>query len=86
MRVGRSQRGAVLDDDGDAFPVCFVLVVEVVVEVEQPVLDRDASLAGLVGEVEVDRRAGPREPKLPIPTGSAYLATTSSDARDGLCT
>src|SRR5439155_1495298 len=39
-------------------------VIEVVVEVEQPVLDRDASLAGLVGEVEVDRRAGPREPKL----------------------
>ena len=64
LRVGRSERGAVLEHDGDALPVCFVLVVEVVVEVEQPVLDRDASLAGLVGEVEVDRRAGPREPKL----------------------
>jgi hypothetical protein len=64
LRVGRSQRRAVLEHDGDAFPVCFVLVVEVVVEVEQPVLDRDASPAGLVGEVEVDRRPGPGDMKL----------------------
>ena len=63
LRVGRSERGAVLEHCGDAFPVCFVPVVEVVVEVQEPVLDRDASLVGLVGEVEVDRRPG-REPKL----------------------
>src|SRR5213592_589138 len=55
LRERRPERGAVLEHDGDAFPVGLVLVIEVVVEVEEPVLDGDPSRRRLVGEMEIDR-------------------------------
>jgi hypothetical protein len=50
----------------DAFPVGLVLVVEVVVEIVEPVLDRDPSLGRLAHDVEVDGRARARCSKAPL--------------------
>src|SRR5437660_7619821 len=55
-RVADPERARAVKVNGDAFPVGLVLVVEIVVEVKEPVLDRDSPGGRLAHDVEVDGR------------------------------
>ena len=56
-----------VEDELDHLPVALVRVVEVVERVEEPVLERElARVAGIAGDVGVDRRLAPGgEPSAP---------------------
>src|SRR5436190_10045617 len=65
-RVADPERVVAVEEDRDAFPVGLVLVVELVVEILEPVLDRDPSHGRLAHDVEVDGRARARCAKAPL--------------------